>query len=298
MSGRGKSKASLALVAAAYTICEETQPISLRGICYRLFVMERIVSMTKGCTDAVSRLLVWAREQGIIPWEWIVDDSRRPERVASWDNPEAIVRAAVRGYRKNYWNDQPTRIEVISEKATIKGILAPTLNEFGVPLHIMHGYGSATAVHDIAEDSISSNKPLIMIYVGDWDPSGLHMSEVDLPRRLERYEGEVEIVRVALNDSDVARGTELPSFEVESKSKDPRYRWFVSEYGRQCWELDALSPVVLRERVESSINSYLDIDAWNHAVDVEAVERESMKSILTSWKSISGQASKYSGDQP
>ena len=215
--------------------------------------------------------------------------------MTTWDNPDQIVAAAVRGYRKNYWNDQPNRVEVISEKGTIKGTLAPTLDEFGVPLHIMHGYGSATALHDIAEASTSSNKPLIMIYVGDWDPSGMHMSQIDLPRRLERYEGDAEIVRVALNGTDVAPGTEIPSFEVESKSKDPRYRWFVGQYGRRCWELDALSPVVLRDRVERWIKSYLDIDAWNHAVEIEAAERESMKSILTTWKSISGQAWKYSG---
>jgi hypothetical protein len=30
-------------------------------------------------------------------------------------------------------------------------------------------------------------KDFVALYVGDWDPSGLHMSEVDLPERLQRY---------------------------------------------------------------------------------------------------------------
>ena len=41
---------------------------------------------SKGQTQKVWRLLVHAREDGIIPWEWIVDETREPERVSSWSN--------------------------------------------------------------------------------------------------------------------------------------------------------------------------------------------------------------------
>ena len=33
----------------------------------------------------VYRLLKEAREQGDIPWEWIVDETRELERVSTWD---------------------------------------------------------------------------------------------------------------------------------------------------------------------------------------------------------------------
>ena len=72
-----------------------------------------------------------------------------------------------------------------SEKGTVRGTLAPVLNKYGVTFRVMHGYGSATALHAIAEASAVSDKPLTVLYVGDWDPSGLHMSEIDLPDRLE-----------------------------------------------------------------------------------------------------------------
>ena len=299
MSGRGKSKSTLALVDAAARILEEIQPASIRAVCYRLFVEGLIPSMAKTHTNSVSTHLVWAREEGIIPWAWIVDETREAERVSTWANPEDIIDAAVRGYRKNYWSDQPHWVEVWSEKGTVRGTLAPVLRKYGVTFRVMHGYGSATALHDIAEETIESEKGLRVLYVGDWDPSGMHMSEIDLPSRLERYDGYAVILRVAINEWDVEPDTDLPSFEVESKSKDPRHDWFVNEFGRRCWELDALSPVILRKRIEQEILSVLDIDAWNHAVSIEAAERESMSSILTSWKkSISGQASKYSPDAP
>lgn len=292
--GRGKSQASLALIAASRTILEEIQPASIRAVCYRLFVLKLIPSMAKNHTNAVGRLLVGAREDGVIPWEWIVDETRAAERISTWVNPESIIKAAIQGYRKNYWASQPERVEVWSEKGTVRGTLAPVLNEYGVTFRVMHGYGSATSLHDIAEETAENEKPLTVLYVGDWDPSGLHMSEVDLPRRLDRYGGELEIMRVALNKDDIATGTDLPSFEVESKAKDPRYKWFVERYGRQCWELDALSPVKLRQRIDDEIVNLLDMDAWNHAIDVETVERASMESILGTWRSISMPANKYS----
>lgn len=285
---RGKARKTLALIEAAYDIFEEIRPATVRAGCYRLFVAGHIESMSKNNTNAVSTQLVWAREQGIIPWDWIVDETREAERIQTWDNPDQIINAAVCGYRRDYWQDQPEWVEVWSEKGTVRGTLAPVLDRYGVTLRVMHGYGSATSLYGIAEETRNSKKPLTIFYVGDWDPSGLHMSEVDLPGRIARYEGVASIVRIALTVDDV--GDELPSFDAATKTGDPRHQWFTKTYGGRCWELDALSPVTLRERVDSSIRFMLDQDAWDHAVGVEAVEVASMKSFLTDWNSKSGLA--------
>lgn len=293
--GRGKAAATMRLIEAAAEIANEIQPCTVRAICYRLFVAGLIKSMSKGNTDKVSKQLVWAREQGLLPWECIVDETREAERISTWDEPEEIIRAAVRGYRKDYWSMQPRRVEVWSEKGTVRGTLAPVLHEFGVTFRVMHGYGSATALHDIAQETAANPKPLTVLYVGDWDPSGLHMSKVDVPRRLLRYEGTAQVERIALDETDVAPGTELPHFEAADKTRDPRHKWFVEHYGLRCWELDAMSPVVLRQRVEDHIRDLIDHDAWDHAVQIERAEVESMSTVLGVWRSISGQASKYSG---
>lgn len=292
-AGRGKAQKSIALIEAAKIILEEIQPATIRAVCYRLFILKIILSMAKGNTNKVGGQLVWAREQGIIPWAWVVDETREAERIASWERPDEIIKAAVSQYRKNYWTEQSNRVEVWSEKGTIRGTLAPILNEYGVTFRVMHGYGSATTLHSIANETRQSDKPMTILYVGDYDPSGLHMSEIDLPRRLELYNGTATIKRVALDKSDVT-DTDLPSFEAESKSKDPRYKWFVQNYGKQAWELDALSPVILRERVECEILSLIDTGAWEHAKSIESAEIESMSDILSHWQSISRQASKCS----
>lgn len=76
------------------------------------------------------------------------------------------------------------------------------------------------------------------------------------------------------------------------------FRWYRERHGSRCWELDALSPVVLRERVEQAIVERLDLAGWKRAEVIEHAERDSLTSILTTLPGISGQASKYGERQP
>jgi len=294
MSGRGRSQKSLDLVDAAVTILQEIQPCSVRAVCYRLFTLGLITSMAKSETNRVGSLLTRAREEGDIPWAWITDETREPARVSAWENPEAYVEAVSRSYRRDRWIDQPEWIEIWSEKATISGTIMPVVRAYGLTLRVMHGYGSATAIHEAAEETQTAGRTMTVLYVGDWDPSGLHMSEVDLPRRLAEYGGAIGITRLALIEEDI-RGN-LPWFPASAKSQDPRHRWFIEKYGQRCWELDALSPVVLRDRVEQVILALLDKAAWARAENVERAERESLTTILNRWPGISRQASKYDGE--
>lgn len=278
---RGAGKRSLDLVKAAYDILLEIHPASVRALCYRLFVAGLIQDMGKSSTNSVSRLLRIARENDEVPWEWIVDESREAESANRWTNPDAIITAAVRGYRRDYWQDQDHRVEVWSEKGTIRGTLGPVLDEYGVTFRVMHGYASATVVNDVADLSVESEKPLIVLYVGDWDPSGKHMSDVDLPRRLTKYGAKLELKRVALTRDDLKS---LPSFDPETKRSDPRHRWFMKKIKTRCYELDALPPPKLRGRVESQIRELIDLDLWEHAKMIEQVEVDSMQAFHKSWQ--------------
>ena len=227
-----------------------------------------------------------------IPWYWIVDETRAAEYVGAWDDPEAFACSVQRQYRKNLWASQKTRVECWSEKGTVRGTLAPVLEKYGVTLRVMHGYSSATVVNQVADETRSMDEPLLVLYVGDWDPSGLHMSEVDLPERIREYGGDCEIVRVALTRSNISDGG-LPSFDATSKRNDSRFKWFVSHYGYKCWELDALNPVLLRSAVEAQIMNVIDVEEWSRLELVEKAERESLIGVMRSWKkSISWQASK------
>ena len=77
----------------------------------------------------------------------------------------------------------------------------------------------------------------------------------------------------------------LPHFDVATKSGDTRHNWFVERYGRRCWELDAMDPNVLRERVRDAILSHLDVDAWERSNNVEDAEIASMQEFYDAWRS-------------
>jgi len=315
--GRGKAAATLRIIEAAKEILEEIQPASVRAVCYQLFTRGLIPSMEKGQTNRVGTLLRDAREEGEIPWEHIVQEGRAIEKIHTWADPASFARAVQHSYRRNKWTGQPTRIMILSEKGTVRGTLEPVLEEFEVDFLAVGGYASATRVKELAKEA-NPGRPLLFLYLGDHDPSGRGMSDDDLPRRLLRYaiddpetnretkdelratadetvadeleDHGIEIRRIALVEADcTALGRSL-SFPAMDKTDDTRYPWFIRRFGDQCWELDAMNPNNLRDRVTAAIEVELDHEEWDRYVVAEQAERESITKTLTTWKSISGLA--------
>ena len=93
--GRGMAERSLDLIEVMHAEAEAAQPITGRGIGYKLFAAKLIPLMETKEMQRVYRLLKEARERGIIPWPWIVDENRELERVSTWAaacfNPRSII---------------------------------------------------------------------------------------------------------------------------------------------------------------------------------------------------------------
>jgi hypothetical protein len=289
--GRGFSPLTNARLDAAYAYAKECHPITVRGCAYHLFTRKPplIESMATKYTAEVSRILVKAREELGFPWRWIVDNTRGVEGGHGWDDLEEFGEAMAAQYRKNRWLDQDFHVELWSEKSTVKGLLSPVLDRYQIPFRPMRGFTSASDAKDVSnqiEYTVSHGKDFVALYCGDWDPSGLWMSERDLPERLERYGdgAQFTIRRIALIEDDLAG---LPSFWLESKKGDPRYEWYRRNYHPSvCWEIDALNPNILRERVEDEIQSYIDDEKWDRAEQVEQAERESIRHFADALKSL------------
>ena len=278
--GRGMSRQSLDLIEAMWVAAEPAQPITGRGVGYKLFARGLIPSMRRSDMAKVYRLLRLARKRGDIPWEWIVDETRTLERCSTWDDPEHYAQCVAQSYRRDFWNQQPVRVEVWSEKGTVRGVLAPVLDEYAVDFRVHHGFSSATTIDDVSQDD--DGRELIALYVGDFDPSGLFMSEHDLPERLEKYDGyHVELRRIVLT-RDQTDG--LLSFPATDKRKDPRYQWFRSNYGTRCFELDAMDPNDLRDCVRQEVAALIEPEAWERCEEVNAAEQESLRTVLKKWR--------------
>jgi hypothetical protein len=109
--GRGRSKAALALIEAMRKIAEETRPITGRGIGYKLFAAGLIGGMNE--MNVVYRALKIAREEGTIPWEWVIDETRELELISTWQNPSRCADGFF--YRRDLWQTQPHTVEVVEK---------------------------------------------------------------------------------------------------------------------------------------------------------------------------------------
>ena len=106
------------------------------------------------------------------------------------------------------------------------------------------------------------------------------------PTRLAKYGGDhVTVYRIALHAGQTA---DLPSFPASDKKSDPRYKWFISRFGLDCWELDAMDPNDLRSCVEDHIKAEIEPEAWARCATVQKAEVVSLRSVLDSWGAAKG----------
>lgn len=231
-------------------------------------------------------------------------------------DPVAYGRAVQHSYRRNKWEAQKTHVSVWSEKGTVEGTLKPVLQKYEVPFQVLHGWSGATPLWEAAQANLARDQDSLILYVGDYDPSGMGMSETDLPQRLARYTTttpaekglprgyvnellkgvRLSIRRVALTREDTLALGPATRFPASDKQKDSRHGWFVRTFGDGCWELDALSPNLLRDRVEAAIVDVLDPVSWGRYVHAEEVERATIAEACRSWTSILRPVAEYSDD--
>lgn len=280
--GRGRAQSSIEIIDAAIQVVETCRPITVRGIAYKLFAQGFIKSMAFSEYRKVQRLVLEAREAGVIDWEHVVDDGRPTQRPSVFESPRSFADAAESSWRADPWQEQDVRVEIISEKATVAGVLAPVLRELALPFRPFKGFTSGTAAHRLAEDSIwgDGDSPLVCLYLGDHDPSGRFMSDVDLPERIERYGGHVRLFRIALTEADLPG---LPSFDVSTKQGDTRTPWFRKNFGTKCVELDAMDPEALRDRVRDEVQDFIDTESWDCVETANKAVANSLAAVMKGW---------------
>lgn len=163
-----------------------------------------------------------------------------------------------------------------SGKRGLSGILRPLTTKYNVLLLSNKGYSSASAIHDAAQRIIShtsQGKKCHILYLGDHDPSGNDMVR-DIRDRLDKLRCIVSVEKIALTMKQIEQYDPPPN---PAKKSDPRSEKYVTEYGDQSWELDALKPEALNELVESNIKKYLDMDKYKNIVEKE--RREKLKLV-------------------
>lgn len=276
------TKKTTDLIQAANEVLSAEHPMTIRQLFYRLVSILNL-NNCRADYQKLSRVMTQARESGEIDPEWIVDRSK-PEIIPNvWEDVRGYLKTVSRGYKRNYWRDQPHYTEVWIEKDSLTGSIDETIEELGITLRTHRGYGSTTKKLEIASLFDSIDKPMTIFYIGDFDPSGVDI-ERDLLQKVKRYmksDRRIILKRLGILREDIEQFN-LPPLRV--KERDPRAKGFCQAYGTDVVEADALPPTELRSRIKEAVTSLIYYDRWNRNVSVEEAEFESIRSFVENYK--------------
>jgi hypothetical protein len=269
-----KHAKTIMLIETAREILRAGHPMTVRQVYYQL-VSRQVIENKRTAYQAVSNALVDARQEGVIPWEWIEDRLRRPRAVQMWEDLGDFAETVRKAYRRDVWATQPRRVEVWLEKDALSGIFEDVIHRYGVTLNVGRGYDGWDSIHNAAV-RYGIGGEITVLYFGDLDPSGVDMFR-SLRERLAFFGCHPEILKVALTAEDVERYALPPAL---TKPTDTRSRAFVIEHGDVAVELDALPVAVLRERLEAEVRDRMDLDALAETLEAEAEDRARLRELL------------------
>jgi len=186
------------------------------------------------------------RKEGLISKSGIVDRSRPIYGKKLYDGLSDFLSGAPNTFSLDFWKDSEVRPEIWSEKDALSQVLYDVARDYNVDVYVTRGFLSDSNKYRWG----GANK--IILYFGDFDPSGLYIDQ-----DLEFSCVFNNFTRKALTQDQIEEH-KLPSVQVNKN--DPRSPAYLSQYGNEGWELDALEPNLLKDLVKTAIEEYVTFD--------------------------------------
>ena len=210
--------------------------LTVRQIYYQL-VSKKVIPNTDQAYNRYVRILVNLRR-------------RRPDvdaRIVDRTRPLFLGKASLLKGQKYY-------VEVWLEKDALSSLVKQVTSVYGCTLQVTRGYPSLSVIRDLSE-RVPQGCRLVILYLGDFDPSGedifRHISE-----EAKERSPNVILEKVALRKEDIKKYSLSP---IPAKKTDPRYKKFVKRHGNRAVELDALPPQILLKEIGDAILGFTDL---------------------------------------
>ena len=262
-----------------FAIVEDQQPMTARAVFYQAEVKGVVGKDHNGYKMVVADLKI-LRQSGRLPYEWIVDTTRRVNRILTHNSPAEALEYAAQTYNKSLWTDADCDVQIWLEKAALEGVIEQVTDEYDVALMVARGYGSLSFLHKAAMD-LSTEKPTFIYYLGDHDPSGENAGEVteERLRELALDPDLIHFKRIAVTPKQI-RDWSLPT--RPTKTSDSRARNFVDEDGEQrpSVELDAIEPRRLRAMVKVCILHHQSQKVFDKLARQQARECAELRTLI------------------
>lgn len=262
-------------------VLREDHPQSVRHVFYRMTdprLDEPVEKSDRGYRHVQDRC-VKLRRSGVIPYGWIADMSRRGYYVDTFRGAGDFLRRMRGLYRADLWRDAPQRCEVWVESRSIASVLIDDCDELAVSLFPCGGFSSLSFVHSAAEEhnGRDDNRPLVVLYVGDYDPAGVLIDQA-LEREMRRHLDasiHLNFARIGIN------AEQITSYDLPTKPRKGSDRR--SPHVAETVEAEAMPAHVLRHILRERIEQMLPEGALAAAKVAEESERrhiERMARIL------------------
>lgn len=164
----------------------------------------------------ISDALTHLREQGIVPWHWLVDETRT---LYSWRYAATVyddyVEETLPRARIDLWDGEPPPL-ILCESRSLAGVLRGIAQDYLCPIAATNGQ-TGGFLHTGIAPLIAGDERRRVLYLGDLDLSGGHI-EANTRTVLETY-APLDWTRIAITDTQV----EEYGFRVKTKA-DHRYK--------------------------------------------------------------------------
>ena len=161
--------------------------LTLRQLYYQLVSRGTIANRIEEYRK-LSKILTLGRMAGIVHWDAIEDRLRQVDTPSSWNSPYDIMNTVVKQYAAPLQEGQKNYIEVWVEKDALSGVLSRVTRPFHIPIMVNRGYSSVSAIFDSYErfaKHLKAGQTVTILYMGDFDPSGVDMIRDVYDRPLE-----------------------------------------------------------------------------------------------------------------
>lgn len=153
------------------------------------YILEGERAIDKDEIDTAQKLINDARKAGYLPLDFCSEDGKRAaDNLEEIEPPPAkraaeivrYVRTAEQYYTPfSFWNDLNVFVQMAVEKSNLKYLFAKTCEEFCVPIANVGGWADLNVRGGFMQrfrEKEAEGKRCVLLYFGDFDPGGLHIS--------------------------------------------------------------------------------------------------------------------------
>jgi hypothetical protein len=195
--------------------------------------------------DATTHL----REHGLVPWEWIEDETRWLEDYTGCRNIKEGAQSAIAGLWLDPWGGRPPML--LCESRSAAGVLRNLAQQYSTKLAPTNGQCGGFLRTNIAPQLKPGDT---VLYVGDGDLQGGQI-EANTRRVLERLVGgKLNWTRIALTEKQIDRYDLRP---LQIMKVDHRYNPSHPNYRGPAIEVETLKQQVLVQIVRDALDALL-----------------------------------------